>query len=312
MKKILAILLLPGFLTILSMSVLSLSCHAAGQSSSSQPSYFSNPSLLGFDWASKRGFANYHYSFAGGDAGIRLGNRRENTGPGQKLSLAAGEFRDICMTGYVRKTLGPLAIQGDALVSSEKGGLYDAVATRFYGQSQDGQAMALRLDARMDRGAAYVGSRILYATGGSDATGKREGMSSSGQATAFGMENLGAFSTLLLNGGDGDSLKTPGNAPGVKNNSDSIRLYQVYGGYSPSNKIDMMARLNYAEIGKARAFDSKSYGTELDILGSYKISDNLTYNIGAAYILSGGSFKDNTSAETSNAYHLLHWLNLNF
>lgn len=311
MKKILAILLLPGFLTILSMSVLSLSCYAAGQSSS-QPSYFSNLSLLGFDRTSKRGFTNYHYSFAGGDAGIRLGNRRENTGPGQKLSLAAGEFRDICMTGYIRKTLGPLAIQGEALVSSEKSGLYDAVTTRFYGQNQDGQAMALHLDARMDRGTAYVGSRILYAIGGNDAIGKKEGMSSSGQAMAFGMESLGAFSTILLNGGDSDSLKTLGNAPGVKNNPDSIRLYQVYGGYSPSNKIGMMARLNYAEMGKARAGDSKSYGAELDLLGSYRISDNLTYNIGAAYILSGSSFKDNTSAETSNAYHLLHWLNLDF
>lgn len=311
MKRILAILLLPGFLMILNISALSLNCHAAGQSSS-QPSYFSKFSLLGFDGASKRGFTNYHYSFAGGDAGIRLGNRSENAVPGQKLSLAAGEFRDICMTGYVRKTLGPLAIQGEAHVSSEKSGPHDAVTTRFYGQNQDGRAMALHLDARMDRGAAYVGSRVLYAIGSSDAAGKKEGLSSSEQAMAFGTENLGAFSTLLLNGGYNDSLKTPANIPGVKNNSDSIRLYQVYGGYSPSNKIDMMARLNYAETGKARAGYGKSYGAELDILGSYKISDNLTYNIGAAYILSGSSFKDNTSAETSNAYHLLHWLNLNF
>jgi hypothetical protein len=62
-----------------------------------------------------------------------------------------------------------------------------------------------------------------------------------------------------------------------------------------------------------REFDSDKYGTELDITGSYKIYDNLTYMVGFGYLWVGDYFKGyDVNAKTRDNYLLTHRLTLNF
>jgi len=65
--------------------------------------------------------------------------------------------------------------------------------------------------------------------------------------------------------------------------------------------------------GAAVGWQSKDYGKELDLRATYKIYDQLTYNVGLAYLWTGDWYKGTTAtATTENVYYVSHWIDLNF
>jgi len=80
----------------------------------------------------------------------------------------------------------------------------------------------------------------------------------------------------------------------------------------PKSDVGAVGSIGYYGT-RVQEFDSNKYGTELDITGSYKIYDNLTYMVGFGYLWVGDYFKGyDVNAKTRDNYLLTHRLTLNF
>jgi len=95
-------------------------------------------------------------------------------------------------------------------------------------------------------------------------------------------------------------------------------FFQGRAGIRPIDKLDIMASLSYAVADNKTlmgASDAVSgvYGTEIDLIGTYKINNNLSYMLGAAYLFTGEYFKGaNPNAEVNDNYMLINKLTLSF
>lgn len=95
-------------------------------------------------------------------------------------------------------------------------------------------------------------------------------------------------------------------------------FFQGRAGIKPIDKLDIMASLSYAKaenttlMGAPDAVDDE-YGTEIDITGTYKITNNLSYMVGFGYLFTGDYFKgfDKTS-EVHDDFILLNKLTFTF
>jgi hypothetical protein len=89
-------------------------------------------------------------------------------------------------------------------------------------------------------------------------------------------------------------------------------FYQAKVGVKPTDKLDIMGTFTYATADKVVANMSKNYGYEIDVTGTYKITNNLSYMLGVGYLLTGDYFKG-TGANNSvtNDYLVINKLTLN-
>ncbi len=95
-------------------------------------------------------------------------------------------------------------------------------------------------------------------------------------------------------------------------------FFQGRAGVRPIDKLDIMASISYAmadskTLPAAPDAVSNVYGTEIDLIGTYKITNNLTYMLGVGYLFTGEYFKgfDSTS-EVRDNYILINKLTLTF
>ncbi|HOG89483.1 MAG TPA: hypothetical protein PLV50_03020 [Smithella sp.] len=95
-------------------------------------------------------------------------------------------------------------------------------------------------------------------------------------------------------------------------------FFQGRAGVKPIDKLDIMASLSYAKADNSTLMGapdvvSDEYGTEIDLTGTYKITDNLSYMLGFGYLFTGDYFKgfDKTS-EVHDDYIILNKLTLTF
>ncbi|OPY86384.1 MAG: hypothetical protein A4E72_01676 [Syntrophus sp. PtaU1.Bin208] len=91
-------------------------------------------------------------------------------------------------------------------------------------------------------------------------------------------------------------------------------LGQIYGGFKPIPKLDLQAKLSFATADHtAHEYAGHEYGWELDLTASYKIYDNLTYQVGAGYLWAGDYFKGaDDKNDVDDVYLIMHGLNLTF
>jgi hypothetical protein len=76
-------------------------------------------------------------------------------------------------------------------------------------------------------------------------------------------------------------------------------FFQARAGVRPIDKLDIMASVSYAMADDKTHFlsallgdiVSSDYGWEIDLIGTYKITNNLTYMLGAGYLFTGDYFK---------------------
>jgi hypothetical protein len=75
-----------------------------------------------------------------------------------------------------------------------------------------------------------------------------------------------------------------------------------------------MLSLSYAQADKKPAgFTGGAYGTEVDLTGTYKITNNLSYLLGVGYLFTGDYFKGtNGSNKIDDDYMLINKLTLTF
>ncbi len=89
---------------------------------------------------------------------------------------------------------------------------------------------------------------------------------------------------------------------------------QLHAGVRPVDKLDVRASVSYATADKIpEVWAGRTYGYEVDLTATYKLTNNLSYMLGAAYLFTGDYFKGASSAnEINNNYLLINKLTLTF
>jgi hypothetical protein len=99
-------------------------------------------------------------------------------------------------------------------------------------------------------------------------------------------------------------------------------FFQGRGGLRPTPQWDIMLSISYAQADKKPTADGKPgvtfgngiYGTEIDLTGTYKITNNLSYLLGVGYLFTGDYFKgiDDGTHKVNDDYLLVNKLTLSF
>ena len=92
-------------------------------------------------------------------------------------------------------------------------------------------------------------------------------------------------------------------------------FFQGLAGMRPIDKLDISASVAYASADKkpTSAWLHSDYGWEVDVIATYKITNNLSYMLGAGYLFAGKYFKGQTeSNDVNNNYLVINKLTLTF
>ena len=218
---------------------------------------------------------------------------------------------------YAKFKVGALDLEAEGYLGYGKDERNAPSATK---PDVDYRAKGLYVKGKYNLGPAYVGAMFVYASGDDTSTiDKMEGGVNS--TFGYGSDSSGIFvgdvAPAILFGYWYNNYITlgengPGNSLGA--NIDNVWMYSLFAGFTPVKKIDLFARYTYAKADEitASANADKPYGSELDVQATYKIYDQLTYNIGAAYLWTGDYFKKPGGEDVKNNYMLMHWIDLNF
>ena len=86
-------------------------------------------------------------------------------------------------------------------------------------------------------------------------------------------------------------------------------------GVRPVAKLDINASVSYATADKKPTnVGNAAYGWEVDVTGTYKLTNNLSYMLGAGYLWTGNYYKGITVTdnELNDNYMLINKLTLTF
>jgi hypothetical protein len=89
-------------------------------------------------------------------------------------------------------------------------------------------------------------------------------------------------------------------------------------GVKPIPQLDAMMSVSYAAADQIpKDFNNRSYGWEVDVTGTYKITNNLSYMLGVGYLFTGDYFKGKCTQcgadnKVNDDYMLINKLTLNF
>jgi hypothetical protein len=92
-------------------------------------------------------------------------------------------------------------------------------------------------------------------------------------------------------------------------------FFQARGGVKPLAVLNIMASVSYANADKkpSSTWLYNDYGYEVDLTATYKITNNLSYMLGAGYLFTGKYYKGTgESNQVNNDYLLINKLTLTF
>jgi hypothetical protein len=213
---------------------------------------------------------------------------------------------------YVKATFGPVKIQAELDYFWGDLPKDDITASN----NKKLELIAGWVDATATFGNFYAGGTVAYVSGDDPSTtDKLEG--------ASGVVNGGQDWNSCLIMFNNDVTYWVGNVVG--NTSSNISgpmanawFGQLRGGVRPTPQLDAMLSVSYAQVDKKPAgFTNGTYGTEVDLTGTYKITNNLSYMLGVGYLFTGDyfkgaeTFKGNTH-KVNDDFMLINKLTLSF
>ena len=255
----------------------------------------------------------FKYSWNTGQGGllykhVRIATLRD-VRYGAVSPAAAGEptIHINVLAPYFKAQFGPVAVQGEVMYAFGTWAFESAWRRTWEGVPQvDGnkQISVLNgwIDATADFDRFYVGGTFAYLSGQNPHHERQE------QGIIDGGFDWNP--TLILWNADRNQWAgdlrgcldySATNNRGTANNAmANAYFYQVRGGVRPIDKIDIMASVSYAHavVKPTDAWAYNSYGWEVDLTGTYKITNNLSYMLGMGYLFTGDYFKGERDAET--------------
>ena len=262
-----------------------------------------NPTITTTDADSDKYVAAVRYTWKNGQAGILGGIGRDaSPRPASKYSTLF-----YTLQPYAIAQIGPVKVQAEI--------------DYFWGnlkRMEDGTTdtklddLAFFVDVLGDFGMFYAGATIAYISGDDpNTTDKTEGLK--------GLVDGGRDWNPCLIMFNYDRTYWSGSLTGYDSTNLDGAMFnawfgQIRGGIRPIAALDIMASISYATADKKPAgVINSTYGYELDITSTYKITNNLSYMMGLGYLFTGDYFKgaNNANAVRDN-YMLINKLTLTF
>jgi hypothetical protein len=167
------------------------------------------------------------------------------------------------------------------------------------------------IDATANFGMAYFGGTIAYVSGDDPNTKDKQegGTLNGGQDWNPCLILFNYFDRTYWVGALAGNATSTNSGP-----MSNAWFYQGRAGVKPVADLDIMASISYASADKKPAgFVGGSYGTEVDLTGTYKITNNLSYMLGIGYLFTGDYFKGTAGAsQVSDDYMVINKLTLTF
>ena len=227
----------------------------------------------------------FRYRWNGGETGILIGLGRD---AGNKPSPQSYKSVYNNFMPYVKAQIGPVRLQAEVIYFIGK--LRDYEEDAYAGDVKI-EAFSGWVDATADLGRFYAGGTLAYVAGDDPGTADK--------AEGDAMRNNGGrdWSPCLIMWNEERSYWA-GNIDGHQNARQSSPMYnawffQVRGGVKPVEKIDIMASVSWAGADKKPTADwlHNDYGAEIDVIATYKITNNLSYMVGFGYLLTGKYYR---------------------
>ena len=241
------------------------------------------------------------YSWKTGKAGLYVVySRAAETRPTANYQKKFWQF-----TPYAFAKFGPVALQAEVNYVTGKEREYDNGIGDITLDN-----LSAYVDALADFGMLYAGGTVAYVSGDDPGTAdKREGGTLTG----------GRDWQPCLIMWNYERTNWAGNLTGYNNAAQDTRmangyLFQIRGGVKPVAALNIMASVSYAQVDKKPAnFLNGDYGYEVDLTATYKITNNLSYMLGAGYLFTGDYYKGQSDANhLSNDFLVLNKLTLTF
>ena len=255
------------------------------------------------------------YGWKGGEAGARLSFVRSATWKAD--GYPNGSLIDVLsLNPYVKTKIGPVTVQAEVnyFWGYEKGEDSGTTYNAKY------EAFNVFVDAAANFGMFNVGGTVAYLTGDNPATDdKKEGGYYANYYSAVYGGGLDWNPCLIMFNSDVvnywvggiNSNHNDDNVGGPMNNA---LFLQGRIGVKPTPQWDVLLSLSYAQADKKpEDYVGGTYGTEVDLTATYKITNNLSYMIGAGYLFTGDYFKGECdNGIVKDDFIVINKLTLNF
>jgi hypothetical protein len=287
-----------------------------------------SPSGGGFWPATDQDYDSYRvgaiYNFKGnnvaGETGILFSYDRDATG---RASYPPAHMSKVYMLApYVKAKIGPVTVQAEleyAFGDVAKIEIPDdAIGLPPIDQDVSLGELGVFVDAAANFGMFNVGGSFAYISGDDPATqDKVEG----GYYITGGLDWNPCL--ILFNN---DLRFWAGWIPGHSGSYVNDIMYNTWFfqgrvGVKPTPQLDLLLSASYATADHKPswgpgAFPNGTYGTEIDLVGNYKITNNLSYMLGFGYLFTGDLFKghdfDINPADIQDDFILINKLTLTF
>jgi hypothetical protein len=252
------------------------------------------------------------YAWKDGKAGMQIAYYRYAANRPVDTSLSKKTY--FLLTPYAIAKIGPVAVQAELNYAfGEATDQEDPSKTDVELRNLTGW-----IDATADFGTIYFGGTFAYVSGNDPNTAdKEEGGTLNGgrdwNPTLIMFNQDITYWVGAINGYHYSGSAVTSNASPMSN----AWFGQGRIGVKPIPALDIMASLSYAKADKlpgtgANAVLDKEYGWEVDVTGTYKITNNLSYMLGFGYLFTGDYYKGHQTQDVENNYMLINKLTLTF
>ena len=251
--------------------------------------------------------AAFRYNWKNAEAGILIGLGRDAA-----KKPAPNNYKGLYnnFMPYAKAQIGPVKLQTELIYFIGKLKDYEDNAAKADVQLS---ALSAWVDAAADFGMFYAGGTMAYVAGDDPGT--------TDKAEGDALRNNGGrdWSPCLIMWNEERSYWA-GALTGYDNAAQTSPMYnawffQARAGVRPADNLDLMASVSYANADKkpTTAWLYNDYGYEVDLTATYKITQNLSYMLGAGYLFTGSYYKGASHGNAlANDYLVINKLTLTF
>ena len=207
---------------------------------------------------------------------------------------------------YVKAKIGPVAVEAEAQYQWGKARDWES-GTPVAVDDVKISSWSAYVDALADLGMFYVGGTFAWIQGDDPASAKQEGTQTGGRDWNPCLIMFNWDRNYWAGASNGWGASTDA---GVMSNA---YFGQLKAGVRPISDLDIALSVAYAKADKLpTGYSEKDYGWEVDATATYKITNNLSYMLGAGFLFTGDYYKAATTNDVEDNFIVLNKLTLTF